>query len=119
MALSSIDRERPARPRDLERFCPKTASIVQNIAVMAFTKGPSGAVVASPGGRSAGRDSDPWYGAELGVAARLGPDQTRVLTMWHYKNFVQSGEWALTVIAPTGGVVAGAIVIVGSIVGVA
>jgi predicted RecA/RadA family phage recombinase len=35
------------------------------------------------------------------------------------KNFVQSGEWALTVIAPTGGVVAGAIVIVGSIVGVA
>ena len=39
--------------------------------------------------------------------------------MWHYKNFVQSGEWALTVIAPTGGVVAGAIVIVGSIVGVA
>jgi len=39
--------------------------------------------------------------------------------MWRYKNFVQSGEWALTVIAPTGGVVAGAIVIVGSIVGVA
>jgi len=35
------------------------------------------------------------------------------------KNFVQSGEWALTVIAPTGGVVAGATVIVGSIVGVA
>ena len=35
------------------------------------------------------------------------------------KNFVQSGEWALTVIAPTGGVVAGAIVIVGSIVGAA
>ena len=42
---------------------------------MAFTKGPSGAVVASPGGRSAGRDSDPWYGDELGVAARLGADQ--------------------------------------------
>lgn len=39
--------------------------------------------------------------------------------MFHYKNFVQSGEWALTVIAPAGGVVAGAIVIVGSIVGVA
>ena len=35
------------------------------------------------------------------------------------KNFVQSGEWALTVIAPAGGVVAGAIVIVGSLVGVA
>ena len=35
------------------------------------------------------------------------------------KNFVQPGEWALTVIAPTGGVVAGAIVIVGNIVGVA
>jgi predicted RecA/RadA family phage recombinase len=35
------------------------------------------------------------------------------------KNFVQSGEWALTVIAPAGGVAAGAIVIVGSIVGVA
>ena len=39
--------------------------------------------------------------------------------MWRYKNFVQSGEWALAVIAPAGGVVAGAIVIVGSIVGVA
>ena len=35
------------------------------------------------------------------------------------KNFVQSVERALTVIAPTGGVVAGAIVIVESIVGVA
>ena len=34
------------------------------------------------------------------------------------KNFVQSGEWALPVIAPAGGV-AGAIVIVGSMVGVA
>ncbi|HEY6343790.1 MAG TPA: DUF2190 family protein [Bryobacteraceae bacterium] len=38
---------------------------------------------------------------------------------WLMKNFVQSGDWPFTVIAPTGGVVAGAIVIVGSIVGVA
>ena len=55
----------------------------------------------------------------MGVAAMLGADQREGALMWRYKNFVQSGEWALTVIAPTGGVVAGAIVIVGSIVGVA
>ena len=36
----------------------------------------------------------------MGVVGRIG--------IWRYKNFVQSGEWALTVIAPTGGVVAGA-----------
>ena len=55
----------------------------------------------------------------MGVAAMLGADQREGALMWRYKNFVQSGEWALTVIAPTGGVVAGATVIVGSIVGVA
>jgi predicted RecA/RadA family phage recombinase len=51
----------------------------------------------------------------IGYCRRPGADQRRVLM----RNFVQSGEWALTVIAPTGGVVADAIVIVGSIVGVA
>jgi predicted RecA/RadA family phage recombinase len=35
------------------------------------------------------------------------------------KNFVQPGEWGLTVIAPTGGVVSGQVVIVGSIIGIA
>jgi predicted RecA/RadA family phage recombinase len=35
------------------------------------------------------------------------------------KNFVESGEWALTVIAPAGDVVSGQVVVVGSVVGVA
>ncbi|MBV8708429.1 MAG: DUF2190 family protein [Acidobacteriaceae bacterium] len=35
------------------------------------------------------------------------------------KNFVRPGEWGLTVIAPTGGVVSGQVVIVGSIIGIA
>ena len=55
----------------------------------------------------------------IGYCRRPRADQRRVLIVWRYKNFVQSGEWNLTVIAPTGGVVAGGIVIVGSIVGVA
>ena len=37
-----------------------------------------GAVVASPGGRSAGRDSDQWYGDD-GYCRRPGADQRRVL----------------------------------------
>jgi predicted RecA/RadA family phage recombinase len=35
------------------------------------------------------------------------------------KNFVQPGEYGLTVIAPTGGVTSGQVVIVGAIVGIA
>ena len=35
------------------------------------------------------------------------------------KNFVQPGEYGLTVIAPSGGVVSGQVVVVGAIVGVA
>jgi hypothetical protein len=82
---------------------PESPSIVQNTVVMAFTKGSSGAVAASPGGRSAGRDSDPWYGDAWVLPPGLGPTRGGCLFVWRYKNFVQSGEWALTVIAPTGG----------------
>src|SRR5437763_10873694 len=59
MAFADLIRKGLSSPHP-GQFCPIKASVVQNTVVMAFTKSPSGAVVGSPAGRSAGRDSDPW-----------------------------------------------------------
>ena len=86
----------------LSRF-PKSVSIVQNTVVMRLPRvRPALSLLRQEAGPQAGIPTRGMV-TKLGVAARVGADRRKVLLMWHYKNFVQSGEWALTVIAPAGG----------------